>query len=100
MGDASPAQRLLLYGDQMDSMIACIRNLALQSKKSVLLTNFLQGCCDSLKVELAALGDAVGKVPPFTSILDYAEQHAKTDGSSLLASAVLCYIGRIGELIM
>jgi hypothetical protein len=101
MGDAS-SQRLLLYGDQMDSMVTCIRNLALQSKRSVLLAEYLRGCCDILKVQLASVGPLLSReqIPAFTSVLDLAEQHGKTDGSSPFVSAVLCYIGRIGELIM
>lgn len=93
-------QRLLLYGDQMDPMVSCIKNLSIQSKKSVLLTKYLRGCCDVLQVQLAQLKPSHRKIPSFNSILDFAEQHSKTDGSSLFASAILCYIGRIGELIM
>lgn len=96
-----PRQRLLLYGDLVDDMVPCIRDLYRQSKSSVLLSSYLRQCSDILQVEVANLKPINREIiPSFHSILDLAEKYATTDGSSPFVSSFLCYIARLGELFM
>ena len=99
-----PHQRLLLFGDQTDNMVPCIRNLYVQSKKSMVLARFLQECSDVLQVEIAKLTPSHREaLPPFFSVLDLAE-HPDSNAPGSLAGAytstILMYIGRLGELII
>jgi len=93
--------RLLLYGDQTDNAVPCIKNLYRQAKLSVLLTRYLRGCSDALQLEISKLGlEDRRHLPSFNTILDLAEKHERTDGSGVFVSLILCYLSRVGELIM
>jgi len=92
---------LLLFGDQTDDITGTIAQLYADSRYSKLLADFLRRASDVLQVELGHMDPAFrSEVPPFESIQQMAEEHAKTDGSPVFQSCLLSYIARVGELIM
>jgi len=92
---------LLLFGDQTDDITGTIAQLYADSRYSKLLADFLRRASDVLQVELGHMDPAFrSEVPPFESIQQMAEEHAKTDGSPVFQSCLLSYIARVGELII
>ncbi|KAI0099687.1 hypothetical protein GGR51DRAFT_564728 [Nemania sp. FL0031] len=96
------AIHVLLFGDQTDDVTGTIHNLYIASKKHVLLAELLRDASKSCQVEFGnELASAFRQeTPPFESLLEMAENHAKTDGSPVLASCALSYFARLGELIL
>ncbi|RYP51785.1 hypothetical protein DL768_002932 [Monosporascus sp. mg162] len=98
---ASTQHHLLLIGDQTDDVTATIQSLYADARHSGLLSEYLQRCSDVCQIEVSMLKPALrSEIPPFESVQELAEQHAKTDGSPVIQSAVLSYISRLGEVIM
>lgn len=86
---------------QTDNMVPSIRNLYREARCSALLERYLTGCSRALCVEVSNLNAVERKgIAPFDSILDLAERHDKTDGSSVLITLILCYVARLGELVL
>ncbi|KAI0533847.1 hypothetical protein GGR58DRAFT_521044 [Xylaria digitata] len=88
---ASTRQHVLLFGDQTNNVTGSISGLYIASRRSGLLARFLQEASGICQIEFDS---------PFESLLDMAENHAKTDGSPVLASCAVSYFARLGELIL
>ncbi|KAI0468236.1 hypothetical protein F4859DRAFT_524720 [Xylaria cf. heliscus] len=98
---AATRHHVLLFGDQTDNVVDTIRNLYISSKRSALLTKFLRDASDLCQIEFGNLQLGFrNETPPFDSLLEMAENHAKTDGSPVLAASVVSYFARLGELIL
>ncbi|KAI3339214.1 hypothetical protein F4824DRAFT_498484 [Ustulina deusta] len=92
---------ILLFGDQTDNVAGTISHLYAASKNSGLLASFLQDASDLCQVEFGNLQPCFRKeTPPFESLLEMAENHAKTDGSPVLASCAVSYFARLGHLVL
>ncbi|TGJ81348.1 hypothetical protein E0Z10_g7421 [Xylaria hypoxylon] len=98
---APTRHHVLLFGDQTDNVTGSISSLYTASKKSGLLARFLQDASDICQIEFGNLQPCFrNETPPFESLLEMAENHAKTDGSPVLASCAVSYFARLGELIL
>ncbi|KAI0439475.1 hypothetical protein F4803DRAFT_568471 [Xylaria telfairii] len=92
---------VLLFGDQTDDVVGNIRDLYIASKHSALLKGFLRDASDLCQIEFGNLQPCFrNETPSFETLLEMAESHAKTDGSPVLASCVVSYFARLGELIL
>lgn len=82
-------------------MVPTIRKLYREARSSALLEKYLMSCSRVLCVEVSGLNtiDRRG-IPPFDSVLDLAERHDKSDGSSAFITLIFCYIARLGELVL
>ncbi|GAP85116.2 putative polyketide synthase [Rosellinia necatrix] len=97
---SAAARRVLLFGDQTDNVTGSVSDLYISSKQSGLLAKFLRDASDICQSEFGNLQPCLQKdTPPFESLLEMAENHAKTDGSPVLTSCVLSYFVRLGKLI-
>lgn len=82
-------------------MVPTIRKLYRESRASALLERYLTGCSRALCVHVAGLNTVDRRgIPPFDSVLDLAERHDKSDGSSAFLTLLFCYIARLGELVL
>ncbi|KAJ3561746.1 hypothetical protein NPX13_g8825 [Xylaria arbuscula] len=98
---SSRQHHVLLLGDQTDNVTTCIIDLYRASKRSGLLARFLSDASDVCKNEFGSLQPCFRKeTPRFESLLDMAENHAKTDGSPVLASCAVSYFARLGQLVL
>ncbi|KAI0871363.1 hypothetical protein GGS24DRAFT_509886 [Hypoxylon argillaceum] len=98
---ATTRYHVLLFGDQTDDVTDTISDLYTASKESGLLAKFLRDASDVCQVEFGNVQPCFRKeTPPFESLLEMAEEHAKTDGSPVLASCTVSYFARLGELIL
>ncbi|KAI1744875.1 hypothetical protein F4680DRAFT_443354 [Xylaria scruposa] len=92
---------VLLFGDQTDNVVGSIRDLYIASKYSALLATFLRSASDLCQIEFGNLQPCFrNETPPFESLLEMAENYAKTDRSPVLAACVVSYFARLGELIL
>ncbi|KAI0965537.1 hypothetical protein F4678DRAFT_467398 [Xylaria arbuscula] len=97
----SPRYHVLLFGDVTDDVSSCISNLYVASKNSGLLAKFLQDASDLCQIEFGNLQPCFRKeIPPFESLLEMAEDNAKTDGSPVLSSCTVSYFARLGQLVL
>ncbi|KAI3325638.1 ketoacyl-synt-domain-containing protein [Xylariaceae sp. AK1471] len=98
---ASTGHHVLLFGDQTDNVVGSIDFLYVARKQSGLLAKFLRDASDVCQIEFGYLQPCFREeTPPFESLLEMAENHAKTDGSPVLASCAVSYFARLGELIL
>lgn len=98
---AAARYHVLLFGDQTDDVTGSIKALYVASKESGLLAKFLQDASSMCQIEFGKLQPSFRKeTPPFESLLEMAENHAKTDGSPVLASCTVSYFARLGNLIL
>ncbi|KAI0458863.1 hypothetical protein F5B21DRAFT_499931 [Xylaria acuta] len=98
---ATTRHHVLLFGDQTDNVVGSIGDLYIAGKHSALLTKFLRDASDLCQIEFGNLQPCFrNETPPFESLLEMAENYAKTDGSPVLASCILSYFARLGELIL
>jgi hypothetical protein len=98
---ATNRYHVLLFGDQTDDVTGTIGDLYSASKESGLLARFLRDASDVCQVEFGNVQPCFRtETPPFESLLEMAENHAKTDGSPVLASCTVSYFARLGELIL
>ncbi|KAI0016328.1 ketoacyl-synt-domain-containing protein [Xylariomycetidae sp. FL0641] len=94
-------QHVFLFGDQTDDVTPTIFQLYALSRRSALLAEFLRQGSDTCQIEFAKLEPCFRyETPHFESLLEMAENQAKTDGSPVLVSCALSYFGRIGELLV
>ncbi|KAI0189498.1 hypothetical protein EV127DRAFT_495926, partial [Xylaria flabelliformis] len=92
---------VLLFGDQTDNVVGTIRDLYIASKYSALLATFLRDASDICQIEFGNLQPCFrNETPPFESLLEMAENYAKTDRSHVFAACVVSYFARLGELIL
>ncbi|KAI0550975.1 hypothetical protein F4679DRAFT_594292 [Xylaria curta] len=92
---------VLLFGDQTDNVASNIRDLYIASKYSTLLATFLRNASDLCQIEFGNLQPCFrNETLPFESLLEMAENYAKTDRSPVLAACVVSYFARLGELIL
>ncbi|KAI1756178.1 hypothetical protein F4782DRAFT_537958 [Xylaria castorea] len=98
---ATTRHHVLLFGDQTDDVVGSISELYIASKYSALLTTFLRNASDLCQIEFGNLQPCFrNETPPFESLLEMAENYAKTDRSPVLAACVVSYFARLGELIL
>ncbi|KAI0206833.1 thiolase-like protein [Astrocystis sublimbata] len=101
---ATSYRHVLLFSDQTDSVVSSIYELYdhAASKESALLGRFLQDASDICRIEFGNIQPSYfrDETPPFESLLEMAEAHAKTDGSRVFASCALSYFARLGELVL
>lgn len=98
---AAVRHHVLLFGDQTDDVVGNIGDLYIASKHSALLKGFLRDASDLCQIEFGNLQPCFrNETPPFETLLEMAESHAKTDGSPVLVSCVVSYFARLGELIL
>lgn len=94
-------QDLLLFGDQTSAMLATLKNLFCQSKRSLLLQQFLREATDVIQLQSWKLNISERqRFYAFDNLLDLAEDHANQDNPDDLLGTVLSYACRVGELIM
>jgi hypothetical protein len=100
--DPTTQQHVLVFGDQTDNVASSIAFLYAASKQSGLLARFLQDASDVCLIEFGNLQPPSfrAETPAFESLLEMAKNHAKTDGSPVLASCTISYFARLGELIL
>ncbi|TRX95992.1 hypothetical protein FHL15_003134 [Xylaria flabelliformis] len=98
---ATTRHHVLLFGDQTDNVVGSIRDLYVSSKYSALLATFLRNASDICQIEFGNLQPCFrNETPPFESLLEMAENYAKTDRSPVFAACVVSYFARLGELIL
>ncbi|KAI0475543.1 ketoacyl-synt-domain-containing protein [Xylariaceae sp. FL0804] len=98
---APTRHHVFLFGDQTDDVTSSVYALYAMSKGSGLLTRYLREASDLCQLEFGALEPCFrNETPFFESLLELAENHAKTDGSPVLASCALSYFARLGELLV
>ncbi|CAJ2509572.1 Uu.00g145980.m01.CDS01 [Anthostomella pinea] len=98
---ASTRHHVFLFGDQTDDVTSAVHSLYAISRRSGLLTKFLREASDVCQIEFGKLEPCFrSETPPFESLLELSEQHAKTDGSPVLVASTLSYFSRLGELIV
>ncbi|KAI1339746.1 ketoacyl-synt-domain-containing protein [Xylariaceae sp. FL0016] len=98
---APTRHHVLLFGDQTDDVTSVVHSLYAMSKGSGLLSKFLREASDLCQIEFGNLEPCFrSETPPFESLLEMAENHAKTDGSPVLSSCAISYFARLGELLV
>lgn len=86
-------------------MVPTIRRLYQEARSSALLGKYLEGCSRALCVAMSGVNRVDRRaflllhLAPFDSVLDLAERHARSAGSSALVTLLLCYIARLGEVV-
>ncbi|KAH8698369.1 hypothetical protein BGW36DRAFT_293843 [Talaromyces proteolyticus] len=93
-------QCLLLYGDQTVEKLPAIRALVQQSQRSEIGRRFLRDACDIVQQETFQLQIERAKITQFDTLLQLAENNARSEEPSEIVATVLMNVARLGELIL
>jgi hypothetical protein len=94
------SNHVLLYGDQTVEKLPAIRALVQLAQSSAVLRRFLRDACDIIQVEISQLRpDEKANIKDFDSLLQLAEDNAKSEKPSEIVATILMNVARLGEVI-